>query len=462
MAVHLRFFTFQRAIPADGSGHASLLCCHALELSPLCTVRTSRSGRIDFVKASANILTWLSRSTATHPRRVNIPDSCELQCLQPRVIVSALPIRFLTFYLVLSSAPLRSGVPPNSCSLTPKHASSWSDTVRASQSSWTVFLSFHTVSVLNRTLECVRFRLQRCSADALQRRWGEADHMYIVIFFTQLRGIGQVMNPALLRFETFFICKRRITVRHHSQVLPIDPVGFVHQFRVLVKMRQFHGLVCQPKVWHCGLCVAKSLQLIHLVSKVSTAIPRYPRQRSCHGSEACQFLLRHNIRSLTGLVDWNWSDSACILLRIDLDCKVIMLREPASTVPEASLFSLSDRELPEGFLDNLPATWFAGEQQIIHVSAKHCVQVTIFILVVIQRRHHFRRLHASSLHLGVHAQVETSTSVDWPIDGYSAEQARFCRHFRITKSTRWLPHQKQASEWLCLEIRVGHVTSLEA
>ena len=63
---------------------------------------------------------------------------------------------------------------------------------------------------------------------------------------SKVQSRGQIMNPALLGFESKLICKRRSAVRHHCKILTVNPIGLVHQLQVLVLVCQLDSLVCQP------------------------------------------------------------------------------------------------------------------------------------------------------------------------------------------------------------------------
>ena len=138
---YLVFTSFQRAIPADGSGHASvdmfmpLNYGQSVQLLPASPDASTLSER--------RLAFWRSQSTTARPRRAHTPGSSSGHSRSTRT-ASVLQVQFQVSCLGPSWALPHSGVRPSSCSQTPKRVSSSSDIVHASLSSWPACLSSHT------------------------------------------------------------------------------------------------------------------------------------------------------------------------------------------------------------------------------------------------------------------------------------------------------------------------------
>ena len=138
---YLVFTSFQRAIPADGSGHASVDVFMSLNYGQSVQLLPASPDALTLSKR--RLAFWRSQSTTARPRRAHTPGSSSGHSRSTRT-ASVPQVQSQVSYLGLSWALPHSGVRPSSCSQTPKRVSSSSDIVHASLSSWPACRSFHT------------------------------------------------------------------------------------------------------------------------------------------------------------------------------------------------------------------------------------------------------------------------------------------------------------------------------
>ena len=147
-----------------------------------------------------------------------------------------------------------------------------------------------------------------------------------------------------------------------------------------------------------------------------------PCQTSDYGCQSCPLLRGNGFGGPSPNANLYGSDDPRVVSHVHRDGEVNRLHVFPAAKPERALLNLADAERIQDMLDDAVALRRGGEQQIIHVRAQLCHEVTCAVYGKVHCRKNSRGTE-TSFHGDVdQSQVKVPPCVHRPIDGNSADE----------------------------------------